>query len=151
ENEGLGFADWENRLLFLPEVMAEFPPDNPSVAMHWIRALNELPDCSVKQLIIEKAIATSRGWIDPALIHGVTHGVPHPVPHQLTVNSEQLADSSEQKTENAEHATHARQPAVDLPADLKNFCSKLLNHEDGKQWLFPFRGSDGLLYAQHGS
>src|SRR5262249_51868859 len=65
KRNGLGVADWENRLIFLPEVLAENPPDNKNVAVGWMRFLNELPQCGLKGDILNAIIKTSNGWLHP--------------------------------------------------------------------------------------
>lgn len=53
---GLATADFEHKLVFLPNGFRHNPPENPNVAKGWIGRIEELPDCPLKADVIRAAI-----------------------------------------------------------------------------------------------
>ncbi len=47
--EGLAKADWESRLLWVPNAIKYNPPANPNVVKSWRSAWDELPECELKE------------------------------------------------------------------------------------------------------
>jgi len=46
--EGLVKADWNARVVWIPNVMKYDPPANPNVVRSWRSAWDEVPDCNLK-------------------------------------------------------------------------------------------------------
>jgi len=46
--EGMVQADWENRVVFVPEAIKFDQPTSPNIIKSWLRSLQEIPECHVK-------------------------------------------------------------------------------------------------------
>ncbi len=46
--EGLAKADWEARVVWIPNVIRYDPPSNPNVVLGWATHWDEIPDCPIK-------------------------------------------------------------------------------------------------------
>lgn len=79
EVQGLGKADWEARLIFLPTVMSENPPENPNVITSWMRQINELPGCNLKKEIMNFVV--NNGWFNRSG-DGYPNGYPNGIRNQ---------------------------------------------------------------------
>lgn len=53
---GLATADFDHKLVFLPNGFRHNPPENPNVAKGWVGRIEELPDCDLKAEVIRSAI-----------------------------------------------------------------------------------------------
>jgi len=48
ESKGMAKADWTNRVIWLPNAIRYNPPESPNVVASWRAALDEIPDCELK-------------------------------------------------------------------------------------------------------
>lgn len=47
--QNMGRADWRARVVWLPNAIRHNPPENPNVVKGWSAALDEIPECALKQ------------------------------------------------------------------------------------------------------
>jgi hypothetical protein len=84
---GLAEADWEARVVWVPNVIKYDPPESPSVVKSWGTRWDEIPECQLKL----KAYVRLRAWMagcgtawgtafEQAVRQPVAQGVPHPEP-----------------------------------------------------------------------
>lgn len=84
---GLAEADWEARVLWVPNVIKYDPPESPSVVKSWANPLGEIPECALKakacQQLTAWLTACGPAWAaawPTGSAQGVPQGVPHPEP-----------------------------------------------------------------------
>lgn len=91
--EGLVKADWNARLVFIPNAIAHNKPASPNVLRSWGKSFNRLPNCDLKRLIyhtFEKYAKAFGEAFAKAFGEVFREGMPKPVSsEQGAVNSEQ--------------------------------------------------------------
>ena len=59
--KGLVKADWEARVVWVPNAIKYNPPDNPNVVKSWRTAWDEIPECALKAEAYERLKAFTEG------------------------------------------------------------------------------------------
>ena len=59
--KGMAEYDPEARLIALPNFVKYNPPTSPNVLKAWVKALEFLPECKLKTLVIQRAVAFAEG------------------------------------------------------------------------------------------
>lgn len=119
---GLLRADWEARLLWLPDVHLDDPPANPSIVRGWSKYWGTLPECSLRDVIASQIrsvvvprgtafateIDTVFGTVSNPTPDGVEHSVPDGVPdgavHRIRKGAGKEQDTGEESPPNASEA-----------------------------------------------
>jgi hypothetical protein len=109
--KGMVEADWQARLVWVPNAVKHNPPQNPKVIKHWKRPWSLLPECPTKDKAWQElkglAEAFGKGWLEAFL-----EVCPEPLAYQ-----KQLAVSSDQKeTTSSAFADPGPSLAKDPPA-----------------------------------
>jgi hypothetical protein len=72
ERHGLAMAAWPERVVFLPDVIKDNPPESPSVVKAWRRAVDEIPDCELKRVAVSQILAFLKS-LTPAFYDAFGH------------------------------------------------------------------------------
>lgn len=59
--EGLAKADWNARVVWVPNAIKYNPPDNPNVVKSWRHSWDEIPECSLKVEAFERLKEFTKG------------------------------------------------------------------------------------------
>jgi len=70
-SQGMVEADWKARVVWLPNAPKYNPPESPNVALSWLRALDEIADCPLK----DKAVKALKAFLE-GLGQGFAKGFP---------------------------------------------------------------------------
>lgn len=52
--QGMAIADWSTRVIWLPNAVNYNEPESPNVVKAWVKALDEIPDCDLKGMAVDK-------------------------------------------------------------------------------------------------
>lgn len=98
---GMALADWDARVVYLPNAIKHQPPNNPNHLTSWVKMLRRIPECPLKDAWLEQltrwAEAAGKRYVEAldggreTVCHTVTDTVepphPHPHPHSHTHKS----------------------------------------------------------------
>lgn len=63
--KGLAEHDAEGRLIALPNFLKYNPPANPNAVKAWVKALEFLPECALRTLVIQRGAAAAKQFKEP--------------------------------------------------------------------------------------
>lgn len=98
---GMALADWDARVVLLPNAIGHQPPNNPNHLANWLKMLRRIPECALKDAWLEQltlwAESAGKRYVEvlnadrDTVCHTVTDTVspphPHPQPHSHTHKS----------------------------------------------------------------
>lgn len=135
---GMALADWDARVVLLPNAIRHQPPNNPNHVASWMKMLRRIPECALKDAWLEQ-LTTWAGTADQRYVdvieagretvcHTVTDTVapphPHPQPHS------QPHKSNVALLRNGDHAPPADDeiPYAEIIGHLNERAGKRFRH-----------------------
>lgn len=62
ERAGMVFADWGERIIYIPNAIKHNPPESPNVIIYWAGRFDKIPEGTYKELWLAGASKASEGW-----------------------------------------------------------------------------------------
>lgn len=83
--KGMAKADWKARVVWVPKALSHNPPENPNVVTSWVRSLDEIPECALKNEAVSRfraVISTMGKGFRDALAKGLPEPFAKGLPNQ---------------------------------------------------------------------
>lgn len=108
-----GMADYDDdaRLIALPNFIKYNPPTSPNVIKAWVNALEYLPECALKAVVVQRAVAFAEG-MSKGFQKAIPEGLREAMRYPLSIEHGDYLNQGRDVSEGTKAGGKSRRPAL---------------------------------------